>query len=97
MQSIAFLAALLGFCRFSPVGDFAIGRTMVFLKPQAAKQLVRMQREALATWEPLVGLLESVTVYKRGRKLFTERSLPATRICANIRRKLVQAQIKVVG
>ncbi|PHJ26083.1 myosin d [Cystoisospora suis] len=78
-------------------GDFAIGRTMIFLKPQAAKQLVRMQREALATWEPLVGLIESVTVYKRGRKVFAERTVPATRICANIRRKLVQAQVKVVA
>ncbi|PFH37755.1 myosin D [Besnoitia besnoiti] len=75
--------------------EYALGHTMVFLKPQAAKLLVRLQREALSAWEPLVSALEAITVFKRSRKIFVDRALPATRICANVRRKLVQAGISV--
>ncbi|EPR62459.1 myosin D [Toxoplasma gondii ME49] len=75
--------------------EYALGKTMVFLKPQAAKMLVRLQREALSAWEPLVGVFEGMTVLKRAKQLSTGRAVPATRICANVRRKLVQAGIKV--
>jgi len=42
-----------------PKDKWAIGRTMVFMKADAAKLMAHKQREALAAWQPLVVVIES--------------------------------------
>jgi len=44
----------------------AIGKTMVFMKKQAAVALTKRFREALAAWEPLVSCIECL--YKKLRR-----------------------------
>lgn len=70
-------------------GSYALGKTMVFLKPESAKYLVHLQRSRLSTWGPLVGVIEAIYVQ---RKLQSKKQTFAicSRICAHARRKLAQ-------
>ncbi|CDI86233.1 myosin A, putative [Eimeria praecox] len=70
-------------------GAYALGKTMVFLKPESAKYLVHLQRTRLSAWGPLIGVIEAIYVQK---KLHTKKQAFAicSRICAHARRKLDQ-------
>nr|AAQ88310.1 myosin A [Gregarina polymorpha] len=46
-----------------PESDWKIGKTMTFMKPAAMKAMQHKQREALASWQPLISLIEAL--YKR--------------------------------
>ncbi|KAF8822282.1 myosin D [Cardiosporidium cionae] len=66
--------------------DYAIGKTMVFLKQQAAKDMTQLQREALAAWEPLVSVLESFYLKLRFKRKLESNMHSIIRIQAHIRR-----------
>ncbi|CDJ56122.1 hypothetical protein EMWEY_00014750 [Eimeria maxima] len=70
-------------------GAYALGKTMVFLKPESAKYLVHLQRTRLSAWGPLIGVIEAIYVQK---KLHTKKQAFSicSRICAHARRKLDQ-------
>lgn len=73
--------------------DVAIGKTMVFLKQQAAKDLTKIQRESLSAWEPLVSVLEAAYAKKRYRRQVEKRIPHLTRVQAHIRRHLVDRNV----
>eukprot|EP00923_Selenidium_pygospionis_P035586 GHVN01062146.1.p1 GENE.GHVN01062146.1~~GHVN01062146.1.p1 ORF type:complete len:775 (+),score=114.99 GHVN01062146.1:497-2821(+) len=45
--------------------EWELGKTMVFMKPEAMKMLAHRQREVMAAWSPTVNLIEAA--YKRYR------------------------------
>lgn len=73
----------------SVAGTYALGKSMIFLKPESAKYLVHLQRSRLSTWGPLIGVIEAIYVQK---KLQTKKQAFSicSRICAHARRKLTQ-------
>jgi len=73
--------------------EVAIGKTMVFLKQQAAKDLTKVQRERLSAWEPLVSVLEAAYAKKRYRRQVAKRIPHLTRVQAHIRRHLVDRNV----
>lgn len=69
-----------------PESDYQIGRSMIFLKAHAVKNLTQRQRECMALWDPLVTILEAMILKKWNEKIF-EASLPGLRrFQANVRR-----------
>lgn len=72
-----------------PKDSYAIGKTMVFLKQQTAKDLTRLQRERLSLLQPAVGLLEAVYLKSRYKKELKKKLPPFIRFQAHIRRHLV--------
>eukprot|EP01069_Polyplicarium_translucidae_P007657 Polyplicarium_translucidae@DN3137_c0_g1_i2.p1 len=70
----------------------AIGKSMVFMKPETMKFMAQKQREALAAWGPVVSILEAVQKRKIYRDdYYKRRAGPAARLQALARRKLVGA------
>eukprot|EP00914_Ancora_sagittata_P031282 GHVO01063276.1.p1 GENE.GHVO01063276.1~~GHVO01063276.1.p1 ORF type:complete len:772 (+),score=161.73 GHVO01063276.1:306-2318(+) len=68
---------------------FAIGKTMIFMKPDTAKLMVVKQREALAAWVPPVMVLEATFLrrkYKREYK--TKNAGVISRLQAHARKKI---------
>lgn len=69
--------------------DFQIGKTMVFLKPQAMKDMAKKQRECMAAWDPLVSVLEAMFARKLNQ-MEMAKYLPAlTRFQAHARRYVI--------
>lgn len=68
--------------------DFQIGKTMVFLKPQAMKDMARKQREAMSAWEPLVTVIEAMILKKSIQERLNETMPSLTRFQAHVRRRL---------
>ena len=63
-----------------------IGKTMVFLKQQAAKDLTKIQRERLSAWDPVVSVLEAACAKKRYRRQVVKQVPNLMRVQAHIRR-----------
>eukprot|EP00922_Rhytidocystis_sp_ex-Travisia-forbesii_P048916 GHVS01072828.1.p1 GENE.GHVS01072828.1~~GHVS01072828.1.p1 ORF type:complete len:827 (-),score=102.51 GHVS01072828.1:226-2706(-) len=75
-----------------PTTDYAFGRTMIFLKQQAAKDMTQKQRECLAAWEPLVAIIEAVYLKAKYKKAVQSRVPLIVRLQSHVRRALaVQA------
>nr|AZL94460.1 myosin 2 [Nephromyces sp. MMRI]AZL94461.1 myosin 2 [Nephromyces sp. MMRI] len=70
--------------------DFAIGKTMVFLKQQAAKDLTKLQRERLMAWEPIISVLEAYFLKQKHMKKLREVFPHVIRIQAHLRRQIVE-------
>eukprot|EP00920_Eleutheroschizon_duboscqi_P009235 GHVT01021103.1.p1 GENE.GHVT01021103.1~~GHVT01021103.1.p1 ORF type:complete len:782 (-),score=166.30 GHVT01021103.1:722-3067(-) len=68
---------------------YAIGKTMVFLRQEVAKELTKVQRERLSAWEPIVSIVEAVFIKRRYKAALTERVPSLIRVQAHIRRHLV--------
>ncbi|PFH35758.1 myosin A [Besnoitia besnoiti] len=73
--------------------DYQIGKTMVFLKQIAAKELTQIQRECLSAWDPLISVIEAVYVKRRYKKMLTKRAPFIMRAQAHIRRHLVDSNV----
>lgn len=68
--------------------EWKIGRTMVFMKPQAMKDMQLRQREALAAWEPLVVVLEALYKKHLLRRIYLKHRDGLIRFQALTRRQL---------
>lgn len=66
----------------------AMGKTMVFMKPEASKEMARLQRRCMADWEPLVGLIEAMYKLHSARQAYKNKESPLLRLQALSRRKL---------
>eukprot|EP01056_Protomagalhaensia_sp_Gyna25_P005567 Protomagalhaensia_sp_Gyna_25__5566@NODE_760_length_2680_cov_63_492238_g596_i0_p1_GENE_NODE_760_length_2680_cov_63_492238_g596_i0NODE_760_length_2680_cov_63_492238_g596_i0_p1_ORF_typecomplete_len866_score208_02Myosin_head/PF00063_21/1_9e186TniB/PF05621_11/0_0065TniB/PF05621_11/76TniB/PF05621_11/1_3e04ABC_tran/PF00005_27/0_0049AAA_22/PF13401_6/0_091AAA_22/PF13401_6/9_1e02AAA_22/PF13401_6/2_2e03AAA_16/PF13191_6/0_12RNA_helicase/PF00910_22/4_7RNA_helicase/PF00910_22/2e02T2SSE/PF00437_20/0_2AAA_19/PF len=71
--------------------QWQLGKTMVFLKPDIAQNLMLIQRQAMEDWVPSVVLIEAM--YKRHlmKQSMTRVLPPIVRVQALVRRQLTQA------
>eukprot|EP01055_Gregarina_sp_Pseudo9_P004585 Gregarina_sp_Pseudo_9__4584@NODE_475_length_2752_cov_56_081460_g449_i0_p1_GENE_NODE_475_length_2752_cov_56_081460_g449_i0NODE_475_length_2752_cov_56_081460_g449_i0_p1_ORF_typecomplete_len856_score204_70Myosin_head/PF00063_21/5e189TniB/PF05621_11/0_0046TniB/PF05621_11/1_1e02ABC_tran/PF00005_27/0_021AAA_22/PF13401_6/0_16AAA_22/PF13401_6/3_6e03AAA_22/PF13401_6/1_6e04ATPase_2/PF01637_18/0_22ATPase_2/PF01637_18/3_6e03AAA_16/PF13191_6/0_34AAA_30/PF13604_6/0_2T2SSE/PF00437_20/0_27DnaB_C/PF03796_15/0_28 len=79
---------------FADQKHWQLGKTMVFLKPDIAQNLMLIQRQAMEDWVPSVILIEAM--YKRHlMKQTVKKSLsPFVRVQSRIRLKLCQAGVE---
>nr|XP_027200343.1 myosin-A-like [Dermatophagoides pteronyssinus] len=68
-----------------PPSDFQLGKTMVFLKNSALKDLNLRQRELLAVWSPLVSVLENMYKTYKFRRMVRLNTPGLVRLQAHIR------------
>lgn len=62
-----------------------IGKTMVFMKSEAVKEITRKQRQALASWTPLVEIIEAMAVKRLYRQKYDKFSEGLVRVQARCR------------
>eukprot|EP00922_Rhytidocystis_sp_ex-Travisia-forbesii_P048908 GHVS01072820.1.p1 GENE.GHVS01072820.1~~GHVS01072820.1.p1 ORF type:complete len:827 (-),score=100.82 GHVS01072820.1:234-2714(-) len=68
--------------------DYSFGKTMIFLKQQAAKNMTQKQRECLAAWEPLVAIIEAVYLKAKYKKAVEAHAPLIVRLQSHVRRAL---------
>ncbi|CDJ31473.1 LOW QUALITY PROTEIN: uncharacterized protein EMH_0067060 [Eimeria mitis] len=73
--------------------QFQVGKSMIFLKQEAAKQLTLLQRQCLSAWSPLVAVLEAVYFRLRLRQLLAKKQRYLVRAQAHIRRHIVDHNV----
>jgi len=66
-----------------------IGKTMIFLKPNVAKEMVHKQRQAMATWKPLCAIIEALYVKKELKEKVSKAEKSMIRLQAHCRKLLV--------
>eukprot|EP00923_Selenidium_pygospionis_P018485 GHVN01032343.1.p1 GENE.GHVN01032343.1~~GHVN01032343.1.p1 ORF type:complete len:860 (-),score=87.78 GHVN01032343.1:953-3424(-) len=69
-----------------PQENWAIGKTMVFMKSEGAKLMTRKQRECLAAWAPVVQVLEAMWMKHLLRTEWNANRPYLVRIQAHVRR-----------
>ncbi|KAH0484363.1 MAG: uncharacterized protein KVP18_001882 [Porospora cf. gigantea A] len=74
--------------RASITEGIAIGKTMVFMKPEAMKAVAAKQRQMMASWGPLISVLESMWAMGKLKQGYATRHSPMSRIQALARRKI---------
>uniref|UniRef100_A0A8C9GPQ9 Myosin-A-like n=1 Tax=Piliocolobus tephrosceles TaxID=591936 RepID=A0A8C9GPQ9_9PRIM len=67
---------------------YKLGKTMVFLKQEGAKELTKYQREKLVEWEKCIGVIEAAVIKQRYRKNINENMESLVRVQAHIRKRL---------
>lgn len=65
-----------------------IGKSMVFMKPAAMKQITTKQRECLAAWVPVVEVLEALWMKTKYRRQYDKSATMLARIQARCRQRL---------
>ncbi|CDI81904.1 Myosin, heavy polypeptide 1, skeletal muscle,adult, related, related [Eimeria acervulina] len=70
-----------------------VGKTMVFLKQEGAKQLTLLQRQCLSAWTPIVAVLESVYMRFRLKQMLSKKQHYLVRAQAHIRRHIVDHNV----
>ncbi|CDJ63030.1 hypothetical protein ENH_00032020 [Eimeria necatrix] len=70
-----------------------VGKTMIFLKQDAAKQLTLLQRQCLAAWTPVVNVLEACYLKLRLKKAIQKKQHYIIRTQAHIRRHIVDHNV----
>lgn len=96
MEGSAASRKLLETCEI-PKDSWAIGKTQVFLKQQAAKDLTKIQRQRLASWGPAVLFIEACMLRLRKKQEIEKKCAKLVRIQAHIRRKIVDRNVTVHG
>eukprot|EP01071_Lankesteria_metandrocarpae_P005010 Lankesteria_metandrocarpae@DN3807_c0_g1_i1.p1 len=67
---------------------FQMGKTMIFLKPVVAKELVTKQRDAMSSWKPLAAAVESLYKAYEERLKVLENEKIMMRVQAHCRKKI---------
>lgn len=69
-----------------PQDQWALGKTMVFVKPAAIRELTQRMRELMRAWEPVVKVVEAVYKFNKRMQLVNREVPWAIRIQAHVRK-----------
>eukprot|EP00921_Rhytidocystis_pertsovi_P010940 GHVQ01017620.1.p2 GENE.GHVQ01017620.1~~GHVQ01017620.1.p2 ORF type:complete len:1212 (-),score=252.59 GHVQ01017620.1:6043-9678(-) len=69
--------------------DWQVGKTMLFMKTEAMKAIAAFQRQVMATWLPVVKIIEAMYLRKIYRKQQQAKAKDFVRIQSHIRKQMV--------
>nr|AFS69160.1 myosin A [Babesia sp. BQ1/Lintan] len=74
-------------------GDYALGKTMMFLTQKVAKNLTAIQRQRLSVWEPITEMLDAWLTRQTAKKQILSSMEGIVRLQAHLRRHIVHCKV----